>query len=62
MDPRQIQIDGSTLKEVISFQHLGSTVTEDFTSETEVKKRLATSRGQLAKLNKLEHQQYLHIY
>ena len=50
-DPRQIQIDGCILEEVKSFQYLSSTVTEDVTSETEVKKRLAT--GHLAKLNKL---------
>ena len=43
--PRQIQINRCTLKEVKSFQPLGSTVTEDVTSQTEVKKRLATATG-----------------
>ena len=52
-DPSKIQIDEGILEEVKSFQYLGSTVTEDVTSETEVKKRLATATGQLAKLTRL---------
>ena len=49
----EIHVDDHTLDEVKSFQYLGSTITEDVSSETEIKKRLAMAIGQLAKLNKL---------
>ena len=52
-DPSKIQIDECILEKVKSFQYLGSTVTEDVTSLTEVKKRLATGTGQLPKLKRL---------
>lgn len=52
-EQQDITVDGITLEEVNNFQYLGSTITPNMTSETEIKKRLAIATGQLAKLNKL---------
>ncbi len=48
-----IKVDETELEEVKTFQYLGSTLNEDVTSQHEIKKRLAITTDQLAKLNRL---------